>query len=100
MPGLHLSLLYLRLVSSGRIIDNFYACVCFYYYFYVMLRVSCLTIRGDTCLYVKEECRIISFQYEPIAATLTYEVTANEEQITLTVDLGGGTSDFTVIRRI
>ena len=40
----------------------------------------------------------ISFQYEPIAAAITYEATLKKEQLALIVDMGGGTSDFTVIR--
>ena len=40
----------------------------------------------------------ISFQYEPIAAALSYEATIKKEQLALIVDMGGGTSDFTVIR--
>ncbi len=40
----------------------------------------------------------VSFQYEPIAAALVYETTLAEEQLALIVDMGGGTSDFSVIR--
>ncbi|MDP1574999.1 MAG: Hsp70 family protein [Coxiellaceae bacterium] len=40
----------------------------------------------------------VSFQYEPIAAALSYEATIKKEQLALIVDMGGGTSDFTVIR--
>jgi hypothetical chaperone protein len=40
----------------------------------------------------------ISFQYEPIAAALDYETTVNEEQIVLVADIGGGTSDFSLVR--
>lgn len=40
----------------------------------------------------------ISFQYEPIAAALSYETTIEKEQLALIVDMGGGTSDFTIIR--
>lgn len=40
----------------------------------------------------------VSFQYEPIAAALTYETTITSEKLALIVDMGGGTSDFTVIR--
>ena len=40
----------------------------------------------------------IEFQYEPIAAALSYERTIKQEQIVLVVDIGGGTSDFSVIR--
>lgn len=40
----------------------------------------------------------ISFQFEPIAAAMTYETTLEKEQLALIIDMGGGTSDFTVIR--
>lgn len=40
----------------------------------------------------------IDFQYEPIAAAFAHEVNLTEEKLALVVDLGGGTSDFTVIR--
>jgi len=40
----------------------------------------------------------IAFQYEPIAAALAYEQTITHEQLALIIDMGGGTSDFTVIR--
>lgn len=40
----------------------------------------------------------VTFQFEPIAAALTYEATLNKEKLALIIDMGGGTSDFTVIR--
>jgi hypothetical chaperone protein len=40
----------------------------------------------------------IEFQFEPIAAAFAHEVNLNNEQLALVADLGGGTSDFTVIR--
>jgi len=40
----------------------------------------------------------VSFQYEPIAAAMTYEMSIHKEQLALIVDMGGGTSDFTIIR--
>jgi len=40
----------------------------------------------------------VSFQLEPIAAALDYERRLNKESTVLVVDLGGGTSDFTVVR--
>lgn len=40
----------------------------------------------------------VAFQYEPIAAALAYETSIQSEQIALIVDMGGGTSDFTIIR--
>lgn len=42
--------------------------------------------------------KTVLFQYEPIAAAIAYEQTIFNEQLALIVDLGGGTSDFTVIR--
>src|SRR5690606_23202398 len=40
----------------------------------------------------------IAFQFEPIAAALDYERQVTAERLALIVDLGGGTSDFTIIR--
>jgi hypothetical chaperone protein len=40
----------------------------------------------------------VSFQLEPIAAALDYEQRLTKENTVLVVDLGGGTSDFTVVR--
>jgi hypothetical chaperone protein len=40
----------------------------------------------------------VSFQLEPIAAALDYEQRLTQERTVLVVDLGGGTSDFTVVR--
>ena len=40
----------------------------------------------------------IAFQFEPIAAALDYERQVNSERLALIVDLGGGTSDFSVVR--
>lgn len=40
----------------------------------------------------------VVFQYEPIAAALDYESTISGEQLALIIDLGGGTSDFTIIK--
>ena len=40
----------------------------------------------------------IHFQYEPIAAALDYETTVDAEQIVLVADIGGGTSDFSLVR--
>ena len=40
----------------------------------------------------------IHFQYEPIAAAYAHERHIQNEKIALVVDLGGGTSDFTIIR--
>jgi len=40
----------------------------------------------------------IEFQYEPIAAALAYEQTVECEQYALIADIGGGTSDFSIVR--
>ena len=40
----------------------------------------------------------VSFQLEPIAAALDFERRLTQESLVLVVDLGGGTSDFTVVR--
>lgn len=40
----------------------------------------------------------VSFQYEPIAAAYDYESGIEREELVLIVDIGGGTSDFTLIR--
>lgn len=40
----------------------------------------------------------ISFAYEPIAAARAFELTLNSEKLALICDIGGGTSDLTVIR--
>jgi hypothetical chaperone protein len=42
--------------------------------------------------------RDIAFQYEPIAAAFDYESQISREELVLVVDIGGGTSDFTLIR--
>jgi hypothetical chaperone protein len=42
--------------------------------------------------------RDIAFQYEPIAAAYDYESQISREELVLVVDIGGGTSDFTLIR--
>ena len=42
--------------------------------------------------------REVAFVYEPIAAAYHYEETAQTEETVLIADIGGGTSDFAVIR--
>lgn len=42
--------------------------------------------------------REIAFQYEPIAAALDYEQRVAQEETVLIVDIGGGTSDFSIVR--
>jgi hypothetical chaperone protein len=38
------------------------------------------------------------FQYEPIAAAFAYEAQVAREELVLVVDIGGGTSDFALVR--
>ena len=42
--------------------------------------------------------RDIAFQYEPIAAAFDYESQITREELVLVVDIGGGTSDFALVR--
>ncbi|WP_395459634.1 Hsp70 family protein [Azospirillum melinis] len=42
--------------------------------------------------------RNVSFQFEPIAAALDYEQQVASEELALIADIGGGTSDFSVVR--
>ncbi len=47
---------------------------------------------------VNQGFRNISFEYEPIAAAKNYEQVIDKEELVLVFDIGGGTSDFTLIR--
>jgi hypothetical chaperone protein len=40
----------------------------------------------------------INFQFEPIAAALAHERNVTGEKLALVIDIGGGTSDFSIIR--
>jgi hypothetical chaperone protein len=40
----------------------------------------------------------VEFQFEPIAAALDYERQVGAEELALVVDIGGGTSDFSIVR--
>ncbi len=40
----------------------------------------------------------VGFEFEPIAAALAYEREITREEIALVVDIGGGTSDFSIIK--
>jgi hypothetical chaperone protein len=42
--------------------------------------------------------REIAFQYEPIAAAFDYESRIDHEELVLIADIGGGTSDFSLVR--
>ena len=40
----------------------------------------------------------VSFEYEPIAAAFDFETSLETEEVVLVVDIGGGTSDFSLVR--
>jgi hypothetical chaperone protein len=40
----------------------------------------------------------LAFQYEPIAAALDFEASVTHEHMVLVADIGGGTSDFSLVR--
>ncbi len=40
----------------------------------------------------------VLFQYEPVAAALSYELEVPREELVLVADIGGGTSDFSLVR--
>lgn len=42
--------------------------------------------------------RDVVFQYEPIAAAFDYELRIDREELVLIADIGGGTSDFSLVR--
>jgi hypothetical chaperone protein len=42
--------------------------------------------------------RDVAFQYEPIAAAFDYESQIRHEELVLIADIGGGTSDFSLVR--
>ena len=54
----------------------------------------------DTLAEIALACgfRHVDFQYEPIAAAFDYESTIAREELVLVADIGGGTSDFSLIR--
>lgn len=54
----------------------------------------------DTMVLIMKEqgFKEVNFQFEPIAAALDYESTINKEKLAFIIDLGGGTSDFTIIK--
>lgn len=55
---------------------------------------------ADTLVQVARELGFtdVSFQYEPIAAAFDYEADIEREELVLIVDIGGGTSDFSLVR--
>jgi hypothetical chaperone protein len=46
----------------------------------------------------KQGFKHVEFQFEPIAAALDYEQQTTKEELALIVDIGGGTSDFSIVR--
>jgi hypothetical chaperone protein len=54
----------------------------------------------DTLTVIAQKCgfRHVSFQFEPLAAARAYEAKIEAETLALICDIGGGTSDFSVIR--
>lgn len=46
----------------------------------------------------KQGFKHIAFQFEPIAAALDYEQSVAREELALIADIGGGTSDFSIVR--
>ena len=46
----------------------------------------------------KQGFKHIAFQFEPIAAALDYEQRVRTEELALIADIGGGTSDFSIVR--
>ena len=42
--------------------------------------------------------RSVAFQFEPIAAAFDYESSISREELVLVADIGGGTSDFSLVR--
>jgi hypothetical chaperone protein len=49
-------------------------------------------------IFVRQGFKNVSFEFEPIAAAKDYESTLSKEELVLIVDIGGGTSDFSLIR--
>lgn len=54
----------------------------------------------QTLLEVAHACGFseVAFQYEPIAAAFDYEARVAGEELVLVADIGGGTSDFSLVR--
>ena len=51
-----------------------------------------------TALARKAGYRDVSFVYEPVAAAAQYEQSATREELIMVADIGGGTSDFSIVR--
>jgi len=58
------------------------------------------TLAEATLAEIAEESgfKEVNFQYEPIAAALDLEASLDNEELALVVDIGGGTSDFSLVR--
>ncbi|GGI54402.1 Hsp70 family protein [Oxalicibacterium solurbis] len=58
------------------------------------------TLAEDTLYEIAQSVgfREIEFQYEPIAAAFDYESQLEREELVLIADIGGGTSDFSLVR--
>lgn len=61
--------------------------------------------QGDKCaedelrqIAINAGFKNVAFQYEPIAAAFAHERLLRTEKLAVVIDIGGGTSDFTVIR--
>lgn len=54
-----------------------------------------MTLEG---IYKQVGFQHVEFQFEPIAAAMDFEQQLGKEELALIVDIGGGTSDFTIIR--
>ena len=47
---------------------------------------------------IKAGFKDIKFCYEPVAASLSYEIGSSKEELILVADIGGGTTDYTIIK--
>ncbi|MDQ7969288.1 MAG: Hsp70 family protein [Oxalicibacterium faecigallinarum] len=58
------------------------------------------TLAEDTLYEIAQSVgfKEIDFQFEPIAAAFDYEAQLTREELVLIVDIGGGTSDFSLVR--
>jgi hypothetical chaperone protein len=49
-------------------------------------------------VFIQQGFKNVSFEFEPIAAARDYESRIDKEELVLIMDIGGGTSDFSLIR--
>lgn len=66
--------------------------------FRILLRIRMLRQKLFAQIAVNAGFKEISFQYEPLAAAFAHETRLRHEQLACVIDIGGGTSDFSVIR--